>query len=227
MSNEIIVIIEILSVLFALILSIRLFEKFSIITWVSVVMLIINLIGASTIKIFGINVLSGAVIFTTLFITVHMIREYYGVNLARNAIATSFGTNVLFLIIKYITLWYAPSDECLKVIFNNNIKLDILTALIFLVTNIANAFIYSKIEIRTKGKRLWLRYIISTIICSLIGTLAFICIWFKNTYTVGNMLATLGVTFIIEVITILCGLLALNYGKKMLKKLVFKKQKLF
>lgn len=219
MPNEIILIIEIVITFALMLLNIRLLGKFGAITWVSTSTVIANIISTRTIGIFGLDTISGAALFASSYIIVNIIREYYGVNYARNAIAVSFGANILFIVTKYLTIWYALP------IFSISIKRDILTLLILLIAHILNIFIYNKIEVKTKGKRIWLRSIISPTICNLLATLAFVFVSFSGTYAITNIFITFAITFVIQEVMIACGIPALYISRNIIRRAMFKKRK--
>lgn len=147
-------------------------------------LLLISNLSATKLIAFGpIITDGGAVLFPLIYILNDILTEIYGYKYARRAIWSGFAVMLLavfsFTVVRYMpsAVEYTDQGAFEAVLgFFPRIVLASLTAYLF--GSFMNAFVLAKLKIRTKGKRLWLRLIGSTVVGEFFDTIIFALIAF-------------------------------------------------
>jgi uncharacterized integral membrane protein (TIGR00697 family) len=187
------------------------------------ILLISNLGATKLIDIGPVITDGGAVLFPLAYIFGDILTEVYGYKYARRAIWTGFG--VMLLAVAALTVVrYLPSaaefdqqDSFNAILgFFPRIVLASLTA--YLCGEFINAFVLAKLKIKTAGKKMWLRFIGSTIIGEFFDTLIFGLIAFGGILGFGDMVNYLLVGWLfktgVEVVFLPVTYRVVNYLKK-------------
>jgi len=163
-----------------------------------------NMIGG---KIAEINLLSIPItfsigiipIFLTFFV-LDSINEVFGQQKARETIWLAifaqiliFGILLLSLALPYSSRSWVSQNE-FESVFGLSLRMIIASLVAFLLADLTDAFVFSKIREKTKGKMLWLRSNLSNFIGETIDTFAFMFIAFFDPFS-GH-----GVGFVLQLI---------------------------
>lgn len=156
-------------------------------------LLISNVITVKTINIFGLIYTAADVIFPITYILNDVFTEVYGFNKSRFVIWISFFCNLLMVILFQITI-ALPSNEQFE--FQNDLinivgstpRILIASFISFLVGNFANSVLMSKMKVKTEGKYLALRTIISTIVGEGLDTILFVPLVFIGNLDLQNII---------------------------------------
>ncbi len=147
-------------------------------------MLLISNLAATKLVAFGpIITDGGAVLFPLIYIFNDILTEVYGYKQARRAIWIGFAVMLLavvaFTIVRYLpgAAEYTAQASYEAVLgFFPRIVLASLAA--YLVGSFLNSYVLAKLKVRTKGKKLWLRLISSTVVGEFFDTVVFALIAF-------------------------------------------------
>ena len=166
-------------------------EKFSkyfvIICAVSIATLLISNITA--VKLFSVGSIvlpTSALLFPITYIVGDIIAEVYGYKKARFVIILGFICNA-FMVLFFALAIALPSastwanQEAFATILGTTPRMFIASLSAFLLGSLSNAYIMDVIKKLTKGKKLWMRTIGSTIVGELLDTLIFVIIAFIGT----------------------------------------------
>lgn len=121
----------------------------------------------------------GTILFSSTFLCTDILYEFYGEKKAKLNIILSFAGYGLFTLFLLITLIYKPSasalsaQKALLVLFNPAPALFIAGMLAYLISQYHDIWLYKFFHIRHKGRHMWLRNNVSTIISSFIDTVIF------------------------------------------------------
>lgn len=148
------------------------------------VILLANWFDIRMIKIGGLETDAGTLIFPLTFILSDLITEVYGYKFARRAIWVGFLFNFVFLAYGQLIIHLPSPDYALAVndkfdsLLGFNARIIIASTISYLCAEPLNSYIMAKLKLKTHGKLMWLRFVLSTIVASLFdsflfGTLAF------------------------------------------------------
>ena len=168
-------------------------------------LLISNIITIKTINIVGLVFTAGDILFPITYILNDVFTEVYGYNKSRFVIWISFFCNLLMIIVFQITIVLPPSEAFefqsdLENILGSTPRVLLASFISFLVGNFANAIALSKIKVKTNGKYLALRTIVSTLIGEGLDTLIFVPIVFLGTLDIRTMLFLMLDMYILKVL---------------------------
>lgn len=171
----------------------------SLISALFVTSLLVSNIIASKIASFGPYFLPAAVIiFPITYILADILTEVYGYAAMRRCIWTGFLCN-LFAVIVYTIASMLPAapfyadQSAFATIFGAAPRMLIASYIAYLIGSFTNAYILAKLKMRTKGRFLWLRTIVSTLVGEGLDSSIFISIAFSSIFPwsqVGVMICT-------------------------------------
>lgn len=144
-----------------------------------------NLIGLK-IADFGIFQASvGILLFPILFLVTDIVEEVHGKKKAQEFVFIGFVTLILVLIITVIAVILPFAERSLvkdeyTTIFSTTIRIFIASITAFLVAQLHDVWAFNFWKQKTKGKYLWLRNNLSTIVSQFLDTTLFMFIAFYN-----------------------------------------------
>lgn len=167
-------------------------------------LLISNIVSIKIVNLLGVIITAGDMLFPITYILNDVFSEVYGYNKAKSVIWISFLANLLMVILFEIVIYLPSSYEFqfqdeVEIVLGSSAKLLIASFLAFIVGNISNAIVLSKLKVKTKGKYLALRTITSTIIGEGLDTLIFIPIVFYGDISVQEIIKLILNVFFIKV----------------------------
>ena len=209
MSNEVIILLEIVFVFSSLLVCKKLFGKEGVIAWVPIATILANIITAKNANIAGLSTAIGTVMFASTFLATDILIECYSAEDARKAVLIGLISDIVLIISTQIALAYTPSEfdyahDAMKTLFSLNLRISIASAVMYFVANMADIFIFSKIKKHTGGEKLWLRNNISTILCNCLENFGFIGLAFAGIYDFGTIMTIALSTSAIEAIVAAC-----------------------
>lgn len=172
---------------------------YSLIASVFVTCLVISNIIAVKIGAFGDYFLPVAVIlFPVTYIIGDVLTEVYGFAAARRVIWTGFFCNLLAVIAIYISIKipaapFFANQAAFESILGFAPRLLVASFVAYLVGQLANSMVLSKMKVKMAGKHLWMRTIGSTIVGEGLDSLIFITIAFTGVMP-GAVIGTLVLT---------------------------------
>jgi len=130
----------------------------------------------------------GTVLFSSTYLAMDLLAEYYGAALARKTIWIGFFCLLFYNLFMLLTLGYRPltaqaatgmvptaaeTENALKLLVQPQLGLLLAGLISYLVSQHLDVFLYTKVKRSTHGKRLWLRNGIATIISALVDNTVF------------------------------------------------------
>lgn len=168
------------------------------------IMLISNVISVKIFKVGPLSFDGGTILFPLAYIFGDIFTEVYGYKNSRRIIWTGFFANILmavsFMIVGRVpaaTGW--QNQEAYNVILGWVPRIVIASICAYWVGSFANSFVLAKIKILTKGKKLWVRTIGSTIIGELLDTVLFCVIAFYGQLPPKLLLAVIISNYLLKV----------------------------
>lgn len=209
MSNNLIVILEIVVVFCLLLVAKKLFGKAGVQAWVCIASILANIVTAKNADIFGFSTAIGTVMFASTFLATDIMTECYGAKYARQSVFMGLCSTAVFVIASQIALLYTPSaidyaDGAMQTLFSMNLRISISSMVMYFIANMADVYLYDTIRKRMGGKAMWLRNNISTILCNCLENFLFIGFAFWGVYTLEDIFVIALSTSVIEIIVGLC-----------------------
>lgn len=129
----------------------------------------------------------GTLIYSSTFLASDFLTERYGISEAKKSIGLSFAASLLLLIIMLLTLGHKPlgvsvdseywhfdqGHNALAIIFNPNAAILIASLTAYIVSQLTDILVYSKLKRITNNNHLWLRAFTSISLASLIDAIIF------------------------------------------------------
>ncbi|MCL2451358.1 queuosine precursor transporter [Candidatus Saccharibacteria bacterium] len=159
---------------------------FMIVVALSVTVLIVsNIASTKLFDFFGTGLVwdGGAILFPLAYVLGDVVVEIYGFKVARKIVLVTFAMNLLAVLALWIVQILPPgvgwgNQAAYEAIIGFMPRLVAGSLVAYAVGQIANAFVFAKIKVATKGRRLWLRALGSSLVGNLIDTLIFVSVAF-------------------------------------------------
>ena len=207
--NEGLLFAEIFVVFSLLLLFKKVFGKFGVLAWIPLSTVMANILTVKNASIFGMNTAIGSVMFASTFLATDILTECYGVREARRGVLLGLFGVLMFMISSQIALLYSPSSidyasGAMRELFGLNLRVSLSSVMMYFVANMADVFLYEKLRQKTKGKKLWFRNNVSTIICNCLENFLFVLFGFYGLYDFSQCMEIACSISIIEMIAGLC-----------------------
>lgn len=185
MSNELLLFLEALFVFGSLLIVKKLFKEKGLIAWVAVCTVLANIQVTESISIFGLDATLGNVLFASTFLATDILSECYSKKAAKTAIFCGIAFMLFFIAMTQITLAFIPSEfdvanTSLQTLFTLSFRTTASSLFMYAIANFADIYLFSKISDLTKGKYLWLRNNVATILCNCLENFGFVFLAFAG-----------------------------------------------
>ena len=147
---------------------------------------------------------AGTITFPFAYMLGDVLTEIWGYRTARKVIFLTFFCNILMVISTQIGVWLPSPDymaetaESYNNIFNYVPRIILGSLAGFLLGELSNAWIMDKIRQKTKGRRLWVRTIGSSIVGYLCDTVPFVRIAFLGVLTTRDLLLMIALQYVMK-----------------------------
>ena len=220
--NNVLIFIEVVFVFSSLLICNKLFGKIGVISWVPIATVLANIITAKNAVIFGLSTAIGTVMFASTFLATDILSELYSKEDAKKAVYLGLFADVILIIATQISLKYIPSEfdyahSAMETLFSLNLRISIASAVMYLIANLADIYLFNKLKIMTRGKFLWIRNNVSTILCNCLENFGFIGIAFWGIYDFPTIITIAVSTSIVEMIVALLDTPFLYFAKLWVK----------
>lgn len=190
----------------------------------TMIIVLANWFDARLIHIFGLDTDAGTLVFPLTFLLSDLITEVYGYKFARRAIWCGFLFNAIFLIYSQVVIHlpspnYPTNNALFDTILSTNARIIIASTLSYFCSEPLNSFILAKLKIKTQGRYMGLRFVMSTIIASGFDSLLFGTFAFYQTMSNHHLINLIGTMWLIKVLIEIVGLPLSLYLAKKLKNL--------
>lgn len=169
------------------------------------ILLISNLAGTKLIAFGPIITDGGAILFPISYIIGDVLTEIYGYKYARRAIWVGLGVMLLAVLCFTIVRYMPPAPEyadqaSYEAVLGFFPRIVAASLAAFLTGSFLNSFVLAKLKIKTKGKKLWLRLIGSTVVGELCDTVVFAFVAFGGILQGMNMLTYILIGWIFKTV---------------------------
>lgn len=207
--NNLLLVVEILCCFTALLLSKKFFGKTGIFVWVGLAAVLANVVQGKNAELFGLYAGIGHVLFSSNFLATDILNESYSQKDAKKAVLIGLFGNIVYLVAMLIAMAYhsSPIDtmgEHMNAMFGLNIRITLSSMFWYLVSNFGDVWLYNKLKNATKGKYLWVRNNVSTILFNCAENFGFAFFAFGGIYAPAEILSIAVASTVVEVIVGIC-----------------------
>lgn len=172
------------------ILLFRLFGRQGLYASIVISLLLANLQGPKLTEIFGMQTSMGVILYSSIYFATDLLSERYGRKEANRAVMIGFVVSVIFIVMTSISLMYLPSanpktadfaqsiHQATSTLFNFSPRFVFGSLFAYFISQHLDVWIYHYVKAKTKGKHLWLRNNLSTMISQAADTLIYgVVVW--------------------------------------------------
>ena len=183
MLNELLWLLLLLVTFIIQILAYRFFGKNGLYAWIAVAIILANIQVMKTVGFFGLVTALGNIIYGTTFLTTDILSENYGKKEAKKAVWIGFFMLISITIIMQLCLLFTPHESdtlspALEQIFGLLPRIAIASLTAYLISQFYDVWFFNFLKQKMKGKYLWLRNNLSTMVSQLIDNIIFTWIAF-------------------------------------------------
>ena len=144
-----------------------------------------NIVGQKLIRLGGIDMPAGLLVFPITYIINDLIAEVWGYRKMRLIIWNGFLMNFFVILIFRISIWAPASSHfyhqsSFALILHSTERITVASFIAFLIGSFMNAFVMSKMKIMQHGRHFSIRAVVSTIVGEGADSLIFITIAFSG-----------------------------------------------
>ncbi|MEA1885112.1 MAG: queuosine precursor transporter [Thermotogota bacterium] len=206
--NELIWIIFMIVDLSIALIVFRLFGKKGLFMLIAANIIICNIQVLKTVEMFGITATLGNVLYGSIFFATDVISELYGKKEAKRAVLIGFSSLLIMTLYMQFSLFFTPTPEDfasphLSALFGfmPRIALGSLTA--YLLSQFHDVWAFQFWKEKTKGKYLWLRNNLSTLVSQMIDSSVFCLIAFLGLFPMNVWFEILLTTYLFKLVVAL------------------------
>jgi len=144
-----------------------------------------NILGTKITTIFGIRVSVGIFFVPFMFLVTDIVSEVYGKKKARQFVMIAVFVLLVLFAATYLAILLPANEtwgnqEAFESIFGSSLRMIIASVIAFVLSQFHDVWTFHALKKATKGKLLWLRNNISTMISQLIDTTVFMFVAFYH-----------------------------------------------
>jgi len=146
-------------------------------------LILANTLGSKITTIFGVRVSIGIFFIPILFLVTDIVSEVLGKKKAQEFVYISIFVLIFTLVMMYVAIKMPPNEtwgnqEAFASVFSSNLRMIIASIIAFIISQFHDVWAFNLLKKKTKGKYLWLRNNVSTIVSQFIDTTIFMFIAF-------------------------------------------------
>ena len=212
MSNEVLLIINLLVVYSAVLVFYKLFGSKGLLCWTVFATIAANIEVLILIKAYGMEQTLGNILFASTFIVTDVLSEVQGKKKANEAVNIGIIVSAMFIVVSQIWLNYLPSENDqifphMQAVLSNTPRVMFAGLLVYAVVQRFDVWLYHKVWQKTtdrygcKNKFLWFRNNASTLISQLLNTVLFTIAAFYGVYETAVLVDIIYTSYIIFIVT--------------------------
>ena len=226
MSTELLLLIEVVATFTTLLFINKFLGKEGLIGWIAIATILANVFTVkSALFSFGWGYTEGTVLFASVFLATDFLTERYGKEVANKGVLIGLISSLALIIFGQWQLFYSPApwsiemNEALSVVFGLSLRVTISSVVMYFIANRVDVWLYDKLKKKTKGKHMWLRNNVSTILCNCLENFFFMfgAFLFVEGYDVATIFEMAITTSVVEMLVGLLDTPFLYAGMSMVK----------
>lgn len=217
--NNILLVASIIGTFSGMLLIKKLLGKEGLIGWMGVASILANILITKSVTLLGIGATLGNVLFASNFLATDMLTENYGYKEAKKGVKFGIIAVLIFLIVTQVAIMFIPNADdyaqsSFETLFSLVPRISLASISLFALSNFVDIRLYEWLRKKTKGKKMWLRNNLCTILCNGGENFIFYAIAFGGTMPWATLGAFALSATIIETLIALCDTPFLYISKK-------------
>lgn len=208
MSNELLLIGQLILFYGLLILSYRFFGLKGLISWTVVATIAANIEVLIQVEAFGMNMTLGNIMFASTFVVTDVLSELYGKKSAQLAVNIGIGTALAFIIVSQSWLLFTPNEfdfamSSMQAIFSNTPRLMLTGLAVYAIVQRFDVWLYHRLWklLGDTRRHLWARNNGATLISQLLNAVLFTYGAFYGVFESEVLISIVGASYIIFIVT--------------------------
>lgn len=225
MSNELILILNLIFLYSCVIIFFYLFENIGLYVWSAIATILANIEVLIIVNAFGMRQTLGNILFATTFLVTDILSETYGKKFAQRAVDIGIISSLVFIFISQSWLFYKPDTNDfaaahMKIIFSNTPRLIIASFIVYIIVQKFDVWLYHKLwEITSKisgdsKKYLWLRNNFATLVSQFLNVFLYTFAAFYGIYNLSIIWELIFSSYVIFIFTSLLDTPILYFARK-------------
>jgi len=183
-----------------IIISFRLFGRNGLYAWISMAIILANIQVMKTIEFFGFVTAMGNIVYGTTFLATDILCENYSRSEAKKGVLIGFFVLIMTTLIMQICLMFIPDESdtlspALEQIFSLLPRITVASVTAYIISQMHDVWAFDFWKRKTKGRHLWLRNNLSTMVSQLIDNFVFTWIAFVGFGIFWEMVFTWDIIF--------------------------------
>ncbi len=206
--NELLWLIQIVTIFVLVVLSYRLFGKQGLILWIPLSVIVANIQVVQTVRLFGFSCTLGNVAYSASFLITDILSENHGRKEAQRAVWMGFFSLLCVTLLMHLTLQFQPlagdadsaaMHAALTRVFSLLPRIALASLIAYLVSQRHDVWAFQFWKTRFPGSgKLWLRNNLSTMVSQLIDSILFVLIAFWGVFEAAVLWEVLITTYILK-----------------------------
>ncbi|HMB61352.1 MAG TPA: queuosine precursor transporter [Xanthomonadales bacterium] len=172
------------------VLAYRLFGRVGLYGVIIFSLMLANIMGPRLTVIIGLQTSMGVILYSSIFFATDLLSEKYGRREAQRAVMLGFYTSIAMVLMTQLSMLYLPSQrpdtadfaasvyDATVTLFNFTPRFVFGSLFAYLVSQSFDVWIFHRIREAMKGRHLWFRNLVSTLLSQLIDTLVYgLVVW--------------------------------------------------
>ena len=211
--------ISIIGVFSLLLLIKKILGKEGIIGFMGIASILANMLILKSVDMLGISATLGNVLFASNFLATDILTENYGYKEAKKGVAFAIISVIIYLVIGQFSLLFTPNEldiaqPMFETLFSFAPRITLASVSMFALSNFVDIRLYEYLKVKTKGKKMWLRNNLCTIICNGSENFLFYLIAFAGIMPISEIIIIALSATIIEILIAICDTPFLYLSKK-------------
>ena len=190
----------------------------------SVLFVVANILATKKVEIGGLILTGGLVAFPFTFLITDMVNEVYGKKMAQTFVYIGFGSMIIALGLIQLCIvlpaagFWTDNQIMFAAVLKGTFRITLGSLVAYLVSQTHDVFMFSLLSKLTKGKHLWLRNNVSTILSQIIDSVIFITVAFLGVVPNSALLAMITGQWVAKFLIALLDTPFCYWGVRWLKK---------
>jgi uncharacterized integral membrane protein (TIGR00697 family) len=203
MPNELIWMIMAFVDFLTLLLVYRIFGKEGLFAAIVISIILCNIQVLKIVEMFGLTATLGNILYGSIFLSTDILSEIHGKKEARRAVWLGFYALIFTTVIMQLAMMFKPApddfiDPSLRQIFSFLPRVAAASICAYLVSQMHDIWLFHILKDKTKGRHLWLRNNLTTMISQLIDSVIFCSVAFWGVFPTGTFLEILLTTYLFK-----------------------------
>lgn len=216
--NELLFFLGIIAVFSCVVLVGKYFGESGLVAWVALSTILANLILPKQIKLLGLDVTLGNIMFSSTYLCTDILSEKVGIKSSKRAVYLGLLAALFFVALTQVTLFFVPNEydmvqPAMKELFAFSARVTVASVTMYTLANLCDVYMFEALR-KKYPKQLWLRNNISTIVCNCVENFGLMILGFYGIYDLKTCMIIAATTCVIETIVGLCDTPFVYIGRK-------------